>query len=118
MKRVITQRGFLLYTFADRNGVRCSLQKSSLSTEDCVWLGCDEIGLRRFEPGNGWSAVELQQDHPFGIVHVANTRMHLSREQVKVLLPLLTIFAETGELRNADLIRELVGEEDIKRDNP
>ena len=68
-----TNRGFALHEFTDRNGVKCSVQKSSIATEDCIWLGCNEIGLRRFEPGKGWSDVPLQQDHPFGITHSANT---------------------------------------------
>jgi len=92
-------RGFDRMEFADRNGVACSLQKSSLAFEDCIWLGANEIGLKRFEPGGGgWTDVSLEQDEPHGVTHIANTRMHLSREQVASLLPYLQRFVETGEL--------------------
>lgn len=73
-------------------------QKSSIATEDCIWLGAREIGLKRFVPyAGGWSDVDLEHD-PHGITHVANNRMHLSREQVAGLLPVLKRFAETGEI--------------------
>lgn len=63
-----TVRGFLLGQFWDRYGELCSIQKSSLATEDAIWLGVDEH------------------------------RMHLTQEQVAALLPLLQHFAETGDL--------------------
>lgn len=68
-----TERGFSYYEFIDKNGVECSLQKSSLAFEDCIWLGCDGI-------------------------HMANARMHLTQDMVRDLLPYLQKFAETGEL--------------------
>lgn len=63
-----TERGFARYEFADHYGAPCSLQKSSLATRDCVWLGA----------GDG--------------------RMHLTQEMVAALLPALMHFAATGEL--------------------
>ena len=93
-----TSRGFAIHEFTDRNGNKCSVQKSSIATEDCIWMGCDEIGLKRFEPGRGWSNVELQQDHPNGVTHIANNRMHLTRLQVEKLLPILDRFVSTGEI--------------------
>jgi len=41
MKKSKTNRGFAIYTFKDRYGKDCSLQKSSCATEDQVWLGLD-----------------------------------------------------------------------------
>ena len=35
---------------------------------------------------------------PHGVTHNANTSMHLSREQVAALLPMLQRFVETGEI--------------------
>lgn len=93
-----TERGFDHLTFTDYNGVTCSLQGSSLAGEPCVWLGCDEIGLKRFTPHKGWEDVPLENDVPYGSMHIANTRMHLTREQVAMLLPYLQRFAETGGL--------------------
>jgi hypothetical protein len=94
LKTKKTERGFKYTEFVDRNGIECSLQKSSLATDDCVWLGANEIGLKRFTPYVGWKNVELQMDDPYGISHVANNRMHLTRE----LLPHLQKFVKTGEL--------------------
>ena len=36
-----TERGFLRGEFTDRYGHECSIQESSLATEECIWLGCD-----------------------------------------------------------------------------
>lgn len=68
-KKTITVRGFDLITFEDRYGVNCSIQKSSLATEDAIWFG------------------------------VEDDRMHLTQDQIKALLPMLARFAETGELK-------------------
>lgn len=90
-------RGFYVGRWIDRYGAKCSIQESSLAADEGhIWLGCDEIGLKRFEPGKGWSDVELEQNDPHGITHVANTRMHLSQSMVRDLLPLLQHFAEHG----------------------
>ena len=97
MKIKKTARGFSYSEFTDHYGVPCSIKKSSLATEDAIWLGCDEIGLKRFVPGKGCQDVQLEQD-PEGVRHTANTQMHLTRKMVRDLLPVLTKFAETGEL--------------------
>ena len=91
-----TNRGFAFDNFNDYNGVKCSIQKSSIATEDCIWLGAEQIGLKHFKAYEGWKDVELVQtmsEH-----YIANNRMHLSREQVAELLPILQRFVDTGEL--------------------
>ncbi len=93
-----TARGFAVVEFADQKGKQCSLQKSSDAMDDCVWLGCDDIELKRFTPGVGWEDVPTEDDPPGGRSWIANTRMHLTADQVKVLLPFLKRFAKTGEL--------------------
>ena len=94
-----TERGFSRMEFKDRNGVDCSLQQSSLAFEDCIWFGCNDIGLKRFTPGGvGWEDVPLANEGPHGVAHIANTRMHLNRDQVAALLPHLQRFVETGDL--------------------
>lgn len=72
-------RGFLKGKFKDRYGEDCSIQKSSLATEDCIWLGCDHETVDK-------------QGRPCG------ARMHLTQEMVADLLPMLQHFVETGEL--------------------
>lgn len=97
-----TNRGFRLGEFVDANGVRCSVQESSIvADEGHLWLGCSEIGLKKFIPFKGWEDVALENNPPDGITHIANTRMHLSQSQVKDLLPMLTHFAEHGSLPSA-----------------
>jgi hypothetical protein len=93
-----TSRGFSRYEFADGNGVMCSLQQSSAAERAMIWLGCNKIGLKRFSPGKGWEDIETPDEGPDGIGHVANTRMHLTQEQVAALLPILQRFVDTGEI--------------------
>ena len=92
-----TARGFAIEEFIDRYGARCSLQKSSLAMEDCVWLGQDEIRPRimaskMMRGGTGWVDFPL----PEGVE--ISGRMHLTQDMVKALLPALQKFADTGEL--------------------
>jgi len=99
MKQKTTNRGFPYYDFEDARGNKCSIQESSNAMEQRIWFGADEIGLKKFTPKQGlWEDIELEQDHPHGIVHVANNRMELNRETVKTLIPLLQKFVDTGEL--------------------
>jgi len=77
MEVKLTDRGFQIINFIDRYDAECSLQKSSLATEDAIWFGCD------------------------------GDRMHLTREQVSELLPYLISFVETGELCNNAQSNEL-----------
>jgi hypothetical protein len=75
------------------------MQESSIvADEGHLWLGCSEIGLKKFTPYQGWENVTLEHDPPNGITHIANTRMHLSQSQVRDMLPALTYFAERGVL--------------------
>jgi hypothetical protein len=77
MKFTETNRGFAVTVFKDLYGVQCSLQKSSLATDDVIWFGCDE-----------------------GTHHQGQcmARMHLNQKQVAALLPALQHFVDTGEL--------------------
>ena len=98
MQKSKTHRGFAITSFEDRNGVSCSIQKSSLATEDAIWIGCNDPGVKRCPRDNtGWHDVDLAAIFP-GQDVVVNTRMHLTRDQVKELLPILRHFAKTGEL--------------------
>ncbi|MCK9544475.1 MAG: hypothetical protein M0R03_20850 [Novosphingobium sp.] len=47
MKKQQTSRGFEYYEFIDRYNTKCSLQKSSLAFEDCIWLGCDDANPKK-----------------------------------------------------------------------
>lgn len=102
-KAAKTNRGFTLGEFEDRYGAKCSIQKSSLATEDAIWFGVDDADpqimcsdARRLGlPGScvtGWQKYQIPD-----AVHLT-TRMHLTRDQVRSLLPVLAHFVETGEL--------------------
>ena len=97
MEQKKTGRGFKFSEFTDRYGTECSLQKSSLATEDCIWLGVNSanpqiMASKTKEGGVGWVEYDIPEDVHF------TTRMHLTKKIVKELLPILTKFAETGEL--------------------
>lgn len=68
METKTTQRGFDYKEFEDSKGVKCSIQQSSIATEEAIWFGCDDIPVR------------------------------FTREQVAELLPTLQQFVLTGEL--------------------
>lgn len=74
-RRGKTRRGFPLISFTDHYGVACTLQQSSLATEDAVWFGPTE-------PLDG---------QPY-------SRAHLTREMVAALIPALEHFVRTGVL--------------------
>lgn len=99
MKKEYTNRGFGIYHFRDHNDKECTIQKSSLAFMDAIWLGAKDIGLKEFLAGrkpSAWQDVVLADT----IKHhyVANNRMHLTREQVRELLPVLQKFVETGKI--------------------
>lgn len=75
-----TNRGFARYDFEDLYGEACSLQASSLATDDAIWFGCNETKIHHV------TGQSLGQ------------RMHLNREQVAALLPILQHFVMTGEV--------------------
>ena len=103
MKLERNERGFKFGDFKDRYGADCTLLKSSLATEDCIWLGIKKakpmimasdaikLGIKTDET-TGWIDYLLPEE-----VFISTT-MHLTQEQVKNLLPILIKFAETGEL--------------------
>lgn len=100
-----TARGFELLEFVDRYGSKCSLQKSSLAEDHAIWLGIDDakpmvlhgdakhLGIDT-EATSGWVPYPIPKE-----VQLA-TRMHLTREQVKALLPILQEFVRSGEVTN------------------
>lgn len=103
MQQSKTERGFDFYEFNDRYGAKCSLQKSSLATEDAIWFGVNDAdpkimcsdGLRlglTSEVKNGWMEYEIPKEVEM------TTRMHLTRKQVKELIPILQKFAKTGNI--------------------
>lgn len=87
-----TSRGFACGEFTDQYGEACSIQKSSLATDDCIWLGINDVQPKTLIKGEGWKDIELPTDA------LCSGRMHLTREMAADLIPLLQKFVETGEL--------------------
>lgn len=93
----LTNRGFKLIKFEDLYGSRCNIQKSSLATEDAIWFGIEDaepkiMASKTKEGGVGWVDYPIPEDA------FLTTRMHLDREQVKELIPILQQFVDTGEI--------------------
>lgn len=93
----ITNRGFRVVEFHDRYDAKCSIQQSSLATEEAIWFGVDNpepkiMASKTPQGGTGWVPYPISDDV------LINTRMHLTREQVKALLPILQHFVATGSL--------------------
>ncbi|WP_212747029.1 hypothetical protein [Marinobacter alexandrii] len=100
-------RGFQGWRFLDRYDHSFSIQKSSLATEDCIWFGLDDanplvlhgdakrLGINT-DATCGWIPYPIPDE-----VNI-NTRMHLSREQVAELIPVLQHFVDTGDLPSDD----------------
>jgi hypothetical protein len=97
MKIKQTERGFEFIEFIDYFGHVSSLQKSSLANEEAIWFGVNDadpkiLASKIMKDGRGWVKYPIHKDVNF------NTRMHLSRKQVKDLLPYLQKFVDTGNL--------------------
>ncbi len=99
MKATKTNRGFAIIEFPDHYGEKCSLQKSSLAFTEAIWLGT-EGRVSRMTP-SGWqdfTPKEFEEEFGVGREVLVHSRMHLTQEMVRELLPALQHFAETGEL--------------------
>lgn len=103
MKKQKTSRGFAFYQFTEANGNVCSIQKSSAAEHDFIWLGCDKLDIQGFTPygqPESWASItEDQINEKFGTKYInGNNRMHLSRETVAELIPILQKFVDTGNI--------------------
>ena len=103
MKFTTSERGFGKIEFDDLYGAGCSIQESSLASEHAIWLGIDDANplimasdAARF--GVQTDATVGWVPYPVPREVLMHTRMHLSREQVAAMLPILQRFAATGVL--------------------
>ena len=94
MKTGKTLRGFNYTKFKDQYGLECSLQKSSNASENCIWFGINKPKLTVFENKDMGKYIITEMPETF----MVDSRMHLTQDQVKELLPFLTKFAKTGNL--------------------
>lgn len=94
-KTETTGRGFKIIEGTDYNGVKFSIQESSVATNDVIWFGATTDGVKVFR--GDWQDVNLEELLGTDRV-VSNRRLHLTREQVKKILPILKQFVKTGYL--------------------
>lgn len=98
-----TCRGFSFYEFEDRNNYKCTIQKSSIATENAIWLGLEsaspmllhgdatKLGIDH-NKSSGWVEYPIPEEVTL------NTRMHLNQDQARKLGKMLIHFADSGEL--------------------
>jgi len=86
-QRTVTDRGFVIVTFADANGDRCSLQQSS-----AILAGTEGAHERPGSSGLWLGLVEPRSPK------LASPRMHLDRERVEWLVEQLRTWLATGDL--------------------
>lgn len=91
MKNTTTQRGFQIGQFTDSRGSDCVIQQSSDASDYYIWLGIHNPKLVIFIDGD-WVDYTINPDV------LIKSAMHLNREQVASMLPMLTKFVETGNL--------------------
>lgn len=92
IKPSTTPRGYQCMEFTDRSGAKCSIQISSLAMDYAIWLGFNECEPKHMVPGKGWVRYPIHEDV------LINTRMELTIDQVKELIPVLQKFVDTGTL--------------------
>lgn len=99
-----TRRGFAFVTFQDGHDDECIIQKSS-RVEDAIWIGQSKLIVKHFVPfrrPNAWEDVDIES--LLGITKgseqhiIGSNQMHLNREQVAELLPVLQRFVDTGDI--------------------
>ncbi len=96
-------RNFPYAEFKDRYNNVCSIQKSSLAFEDCIWLGVDNPNPQIMASQANHFGVDTDETtgwvkYPIPNEVLISTRMHLTVKQVKDLLPILNKFVETGNI--------------------
>jgi NTP pyrophosphatase (non-canonical NTP hydrolase) len=99
-----TSRGFGIIEFKDTNGRACSVQESSLATESRVWLGLDGANpqiMAAHAAAHGVKTDRTEGWVPYPIPDAVSldTQMHLNREQVAALIPVLQAWLADGELK-------------------
>lgn len=98
-----TNRGFRYIEFEDRYDQKCSVQKSSLAFEDAIWMGIEDADPKIMATDARRLGIPTKETvgwipYPVPDEVLLSTRMHLTRDQVAELLPILQHFVDTGEL--------------------
>jgi hypothetical protein len=79
-----TKRGFELLNFYDLYNEKCDIQRSSLASEDAIWLGTHSPNPQIMQDGVGWVEYPLPKNT------LISHRMHLTKKQsISLALKLL-----------------------------
>lgn len=102
-KKSKTARGFALVDFIDLYGSACNIQKSSLASEDAIWFGIEDANPLILASNANLFGVDTDKTtgwvpYPIPSEVLLTTRMHLNREQVAALIPILQKFVNTGDI--------------------
>ena len=95
--------GFLGFSFKDIYDNQCSIQESSLADDNCIWFGPDDANPKVLASRAASVGVETKETtgwvpYPIPVEILLYTRMHLSQEQVRELIPVLQHFVDHGYL--------------------
>lgn len=74
-EKCYTKRGFELLNFYDHYNELCDIQRSSLASEDAIWLGTHSPNPQILQDGIGWAEYPLPKNT------LISHRMHLTRKQ-------------------------------------
>lgn len=104
-----TERGFEVIGFKDYYGSPCSIQQSSLAIYEqpgssAIWIGVDDpnpqvMAVDAASCGIIAGANAGWVPYPIPEQVLINTRMHLTREGVSALIPVLQQWLETGSFK-------------------
>lgn len=93
----VTERGFTRIEFRDVYDKECSLQESSLATDNAIWFGISEAKPEYRKDGK-WVTFE----YPEGVEIFTSTRMHLKQSQMHWVIPALQHFQKYGVLPDTE----------------
>lgn len=107
-----TQRGFALIKFKDRYDHDCTIQQSSLATENALWLGIADPDPQILARDAAQFGVKTDQTvgwvpYPIPEEVQISTRMHLSVQNVRDLAAVLQHWLQTGQLGGEPAPRSL-----------
>jgi len=103
LDRHTTFKQLAIIKFKDRKNTQCSIQQSSYESKPAIWLGVDFANPQIMASDAKRLGIETDKktgwiNYPLPPQVGLTTRMHLTQEQVKALLPTLIKFVEKGEI--------------------
>jgi hypothetical protein len=104
-ERTFTPRGFVIYDkFADQNGHGVRVQQSSLATEDCVWIFCEDV------TGKPWGLTpHLTVDQAIRVRDALTAFIDEHREGEPSVAEAAPVHVKSGGERVEDAVHRLLG---------